>query len=101
MIVFPHAFQENFHMDNDTFELLLSKIDQYLQPKRATRFADSISPRQRLAMTLEYVAYFPFLSLWIKQINEDLSNSIGTMRADPSKDTLQVCIDFQRRVVVL
>ncbi|XP_055309488.1 uncharacterized protein LOC129573202 [Sitodiplosis mosellana] len=56
MVDFPRAFEENFHMDHQTFELLLSKVEQYLLPKRQTRVADSISPKQRLAIALEYYA---------------------------------------------
>lgn len=54
MVDFPDAFDENFHMDHKNFELLYSKIEKYLQPKRATRI-DAISPKQRLAIALEYV----------------------------------------------
>lgn len=56
MVNFPLAFDENFHMDHKTFEILYSKIEGFLQPKRYTRI-DSISPRQRLAIALEYVLY--------------------------------------------
>lgn len=51
---FTRAFDENFHMDHAMFELLYSKVAKYLQPKRATRI-DTKSPRQRLAIALEYV----------------------------------------------
>lgn len=56
MVDFPRAFQDNFHMDNQTFELLFSKIEKHLQPKRETR-VDQIPPRQRLAIAIEYVDF--------------------------------------------
>lgn len=56
MINFPQSFEENFHMNHEMFELLYSKIETHLQPKRDTRI-DGISPRQRLAIALEYVFY--------------------------------------------
>lgn len=56
MINFPQAFDENFHMNHEMFELLYSKVEKYLQPKRDTRI-DGISPRHRLAMALEYVIF--------------------------------------------
>lgn len=54
MLNFPEAFDENFHMSNEMFELLYSKVEKHLQPKRDTRI-DAITPRQRLAIALEYV----------------------------------------------
>ena len=56
MIHFPQAFEENFHMDHEMFELLYSKVKDYLLPKRDTRI-DRISPRHRLAIALEYVIF--------------------------------------------
>lgn len=55
MIDFLDAFEKNFHMDHKNFELLFSRIERYLQPKRDTRI-DAISPKQRLAIALEYVS---------------------------------------------
>lgn len=57
MIHFPQAFEENFHMDHEMFELLYSKIEEHLLPKRDTRI-DCISPKHRLAIALEYVILF-------------------------------------------
>lgn len=54
MVDFSQAFRDNFHMDHQTFELLFSKIEKHLQPRLETRI-DQISPRQRLAIALEYV----------------------------------------------
>lgn len=98
MVDFPQSFDENFRMDYETFELLFSKVEQYLQPKRNTRVTDSISPRQRLAITLEYAIY---LLLNIMQINEDLLNLTDIMLLVPFKDILPVCIAYQKPHVVL
>lgn len=56
MVDFPEAFEDNFHMDYKNFEILYSKIEKYLQPKRDTRI-DAISPKQRLAIALEYISH--------------------------------------------
>lgn len=54
MINFADSFHENFHMNHEMFELLYSKVERHLQPKRNTRI-DGILPRERLAIALEYV----------------------------------------------
>lgn len=52
-------FTQNFHMEEEHFEELLQKVKHRLEPKRCTR-PDGISPKHRLAYTLEYLAGGPF-----------------------------------------
>nr|XP_029720700.1 uncharacterized protein LOC115262436 [Aedes albopictus] len=52
-------FTQNFHMEEEHFEELFQKVKHRLEPKRCTR-PDGISPKHRLAYTLEYLAGGPF-----------------------------------------
>lgn len=50
----PNLFADNFRMSPETFESLFSMLEPLLLPKKNTR-RDAISPKQKLAIVLEYV----------------------------------------------
>jgi hypothetical protein len=49
----PRIFKENFHVTPSQFDYLLELIRSKLEPKVNTRPEDSISPEERLCVTLE------------------------------------------------
>lgn len=53
---FPNTFRENFHMDQNGFEVIYRKIEKHLVPAKYLR-PDVIPPRAKLAMVLEYVDF--------------------------------------------
>lgn len=50
------TFSENFHMTPSDFEAIYNRVKDELACKKNTRPDDRIDPRQKLAMTLEYLA---------------------------------------------
>lgn len=50
------TFRENFHMTPSNFEDIYNRVKDELAFKKDTRSNDRIDPRQKLAMTLEYLA---------------------------------------------
>ncbi|XP_075151884.1 uncharacterized protein LOC142225916 [Haematobia irritans] len=49
-------FKENFHMDVETFFCLFGMVHGRLKHKKMTRPIDGITPKEKLAVTLEYFA---------------------------------------------
>ncbi|XP_021709737.1 putative nuclease HARBI1 [Aedes aegypti] len=56
MMISPHLFTENFNMTVAQFNALYSMVENKLSPKRNTRPYDTIPPKLKLAIVLEFMA---------------------------------------------
>lgn len=56
MVNNENIFSQNFHMDRSTFDMIHRKIYNHLMGKRNTRPNDSISPKMKLVIALEFFA---------------------------------------------
>lgn len=50
------SFEENFHLNENQFDHIYTRIKHHLRCKRNTRPNDKISPKAKLAMVLEFLA---------------------------------------------
>ena len=50
-------FYENFHITAEVFHMLLQLVKPHLSPKIASHPKDAITPKEKLAVILEYVCF--------------------------------------------
>lgn len=54
-------FQENFHIKPTQFNELFDLLEPFLMPKVCTRPEDEITPKEKLAIVLEYIQIHIFI----------------------------------------